>query len=285
MSKRTIDPNTPRARALAAAIRELREEAGLSGRELSQRLGVSHGTISHWETGHRVPTPEDVASVLGVLGVTGERRRLLLDLARNAADPNWLTAGMPGIPQQLTGVMECERTARKITEWAPMYVPGLLQTPDYVRAVMSAGDRSQQEIDQRVMVRVGRREIITRRRDPVGFHALIGEYAIRDVIGDEAVMTDQFDFLLELASRSNVTIQIIPLSCGWHPGLHGPFVLYDFAESSPVLHFEHYSSGAFVPDVYDVQTYRAALDTMGSKAMSQEDSLAFLARITKERST
>jgi transcriptional regulator with XRE-family HTH domain len=277
MPRRSVDPNTPRARALAAAIRELREEARLSGRELSQRLGVSHGTISHWETGYRVPAPEDLASLLGVLGVTGERKRLLLDLSRNAADPNWLTAGMPGIPQQLVGVMECERTAATITEWAPMYIPGLLQTPDYVRAVMSSGDRSQQEVDQRVMVRVGRREIITRRREPVALHALIGEAAIHDAIGDEVVMADQLDFLAELARRPNITVQVVPSKSGWHPGLHGPFVLYDFAEASPVLHFEHYSSGAFVPDVYDVQTYRAAVDTMLSKAMSSDDSLELIA--------
>jgi transcriptional regulator with XRE-family HTH domain len=257
----------------------------LSGRELSQRLGVSHGTISHWETGYRVPAPEDLAALLGVLGVTGERKRLLLDLSRNAADPNWLTAGMPGIPQQLVGVMESERTAAKIIEWSPLAVPGLLQTPDYVRAVMSSGGRPQQEVDQRVMVRVGRREIITRRRQPVEFHALIGDSAIRDVIGDDIVMADQLDFLAELARRPNVTIQIVASGCGWHPGLHGPFILYHFTEASPVLYFEHYSSGAFVPDVYDVQTHHAALDMMLTKAMSPADSLDFIDSQVKERST
>lgn len=285
MPRRSVDPNTPRARALAAAIRELREEARLSGRELSQRLGVSHGTISHWETGYRVPTPEDLASLLGVIGVTGERKRLLLDLSRNAADPNWLTAGMPGIPQQLVGVMESERTAAKIIEWSPLAVPGLLQTPDYVRAVMNSGGRPQQEVDQRVMVRVGRREIITRRREPVEFHALIGEAAIHDAIGGEVVMADQLDFLADLARRPNITIQVVPAKSGWHPGLHGPFILYDFSEASPVIYFEHYSSGAFVPDVYDVQTYYAGLDMMAGKAMSPDDSQEFIAAQVKERLT
>ncbi|WP_092529497.1 helix-turn-helix domain-containing protein [Amycolatopsis arida] len=283
MPPKSIDPNTPRARALAAALRELRLEAKISGRALSEMLGMSHSTVSHWETGQRVPTLEDVASVLGALKVTGERRRLVLDLARNAADPNWLTAGMPGIPQQMAGVMECERTATKITEWAPMYVPGLLQTPDYVRAVMSSGQRSQQEIDQRVMVRVGRREVITRRRDPVELLALVGEAAIRDMIGDETVMLDQLDFLLQMAARPNITLQVVPTRCGWHPGLHGPFILYEFPEVSPVLYFEHYSSGAFVPDVYDVQTHRDALASIGKKAMNPEDTAAFIATVLKER--
>ncbi|MCX2734291.1 helix-turn-helix transcriptional regulator [Saccharopolyspora sp. NFXS83] len=272
---------TPRARALAAAIRSTRENSGISGRELSKRLGLSHGTVSHWETGRRIPTPEDVASFLAVAGVTGKERQRLLDLARHASEPNWLTVGMPGIPQQLAGAVECERSASAIVEWAPMAVPGLLQTSDYSRAVSAAGGLTADETERRATVRAGRREIILR-DEPVRFTALIGQHGISDRIGTPPVMQDQLHFLLELAERDNVTIQVVPPRVGWHPGLAGPFVLYDFPDSPAVVHFEHYSSGAFVPDDDDVQAYRQAVSRILELALSPADTIDLITESASE---
>ena len=279
--RKAADTTTPRARALASTIRRVREQAGLSGRDLCLRLGISHGTISHWETGRRVPSPEDVAALLGATGVTGDEKRRILELARNAADPNWLTFGMPGIPQQLAGVIESERTANALLQWAPLLVPGLLQTSDYARAIITAGELADHEVEHRVMLRLGRREIITR-REPVEFDALIGEAALRDVIGDNQLMAEQLRFLVELAARPNVTIQVMPSQRGWHPGLSGPFVRYEFPDTTPVMHFEHFSSGAFVFDDYDVQTYRTAIETMREIAMSPQASAEHIANLAEE---
>ncbi|WP_093158076.1 helix-turn-helix domain-containing protein [Saccharopolyspora antimicrobica] len=264
-----VDTNgvTPRARALAAAIRSVREQSGISGRELSRRLGLSHGTVSHWETGRRVPTPEDVASLLTAAGVTGKEKQRLIELARHASEPNWLTVGMPGIPHQLAGAVECERSASSIVEWAPLGLPGLLQTPDYARTISVAAGISPQDVEQRVTLRIARREVITR-RDPVTFTALIGEDALRDHIGSPETMTEQLNYLLELGARDNITLYVVPPRIGWHPGLSGPFVLYEFPDAPSVVHFEHYSSGAFVPDIDDVQAYREAVDSIRKVALS-----------------
>ncbi|MER7076564.1 helix-turn-helix domain-containing protein [Saccharopolyspora kobensis] len=264
-----VDTNgvTPRARALAAAIRSVREQSGISGRELSRRLGLSHGTVSHWETGRRVPTPEDVASLLTAAGVTGKEKQRLIELARHASEPNWLTVGMPGIPHQLAGAVECERSASSIVEWAPLGLPGLLQTPDYARTISVAAGISPQDVEQRVTLRIARREVITR-RDPVTFTALIGEDALRDQIGSPETMTEQLNYLLELGARDNITLYVVPPRIGWHPGLSGPFVLYEFPDAPSVVHFEHYSSGAFVPDIDDVQAYREAVDSIRKVSLS-----------------
>lgn len=279
--RKAADTTTPRARALASTIRRVREQAGVSGRDLCLRLGISHGTVSHWETGRRVPTPEDVAALLGVTGVTGDEKRRILELARNAADPNWLTFGMPGIPQQLAGVIESERTATAVVQWSPMFISGLLQTSDYAREIISAGDLANHEVEQRVMLRLGRREVLTRRK-PVEFEALIGEAALRDVIGDRAIMGDQLRLLTELGARPNVVIRVMPARSGWHPGLSGPFVRYEFPDATPVMHFEHFSSGAFVPDDYDVQAYSTAIRTMRELAMSPQASAELIVRLAEE---
>lgn len=265
-----------------AAVRELRMRSGVSGRQLSAQLGLSHGTVSHWETGRRIPDVEDVAAFLAVLGVVGAEKERILDLARNAAEPNWLTVGMPGIPQQLAGAWECERAASSIVQWTPMVIPGLLQTSDYARAIATANRFSDQEIESRVMVRGSRREVITRRNDPVAFEALICEVAVREVIGDVDVMAEQLRWLGDMAKRKNVTVRVVPLGVGWHPGFAGPFILYDFPDAPPVIHFEHHSSGAFVPDADDVQAYRGAVDRLREIAMTPTASSRFIAEAAKE---
>lgn len=277
-----VDTNrmTPRARALAAAIRTVREQSGVSGRELSRRLGMSHGTISHWETGRRVPTPEDVASFLTAAGVMGREKRRLIELARDASEPNWLTVGMPGIPQQLAGAVECERSASAIVEWAPLGLPGLLQTADYARALAVASGLPASEIEQRVTLRIARREALTK-RNPVELIALIGEDALRDKIGTPEVMEDQLRHLLVFSERENVTIQVVKPRIGWHPGHAGPFVLYDFPDAPPVLHFEHFSSGAFVPDTDDVLAYRQAISGIRKVALGADASIGLISGLLK----
>nr|WP_040919701.1 helix-turn-helix transcriptional regulator [Saccharomonospora glauca] len=272
---------TTRARALTAAIRKLVEASGMSGRELSQRLGFSHGTVSHWATGRRLPGPEDVASLLTLLGIKGEEKQRLIELARHAAEPNWLVVGMPGIPQQLAGAIESERHASAMVEWSRDIVPGLLQTADYARALATATGLSESEVDARVLLRVGRSEVITR-RDPVELLALISEDALHEKICVPEVMLDQLRHLLDMAQRPNVTIQVVPPRVGWHPGLIGPFVLYSFPDAQPVVHFEHYSSGAFVIDEDDVHAYQEAVKIIRGVARSPEDSAKLIATIADD---
>lgn len=286
---------TPRARALAAALRDLRQQAGrvigreISGRALSVKLGKSHGMVSNWETGERLPSPEDVASLMtaleiladGKLSIDSAEKERLLDLARHATEPNWLTIGMPGIPAQLAAVVESDRAASKMTEWQMMVIPGPLQTPEYQRAIARASGLSDHETEQRVMVRMSRQEVITR-RNPVEFTAFIGEAALREPIGETEVMVDQLRDLNRKARLRNVVIRIVRLGVGWHPGSAGPFVLYEFPDAPPVVHFEHFSSGAFVPDSADVDAYRWAIEYLEKVAMSPAATTRLIAEIADE---
>lgn len=158
---------------------------------------------------------------------------------------------------------------------------GLMQTTDYSRAQLTAAGLVAREIEQRLMVKTSRREILTR-RDPVDLLAFIGQDALLDQIGSSLVMADQLRHLLELAERRNVTLRVIPPRIGWHPGLAGPFVLYEFPDAPPVLYFEHYSSGAFVPDDHDVAAYEAALQTMAGVALSEADTRRLIDQIVQE---
>lgn len=270
---------TPRARALSAALREVREATGMGVRELARKLSISHVQLSHWETGQRVPNVERVAMILGAIYVPPEDRERILALARNVQDANWLVTGMDGIPQQMAGVVECERAATAITQWIPMGVPGLLQRREYRRAIMSSGTLDQRDIELRVMLSSSRDEVITRRQDPVDFVAYISETGLYETIASPEILTDQLRYLVEMNKRPNVHIRIVPLRSGWHPGWSGPFVLYEFADISPVVHFEHHSSGAFVHTEHDVQEYRRAIEWIDRLTLTCDESSAFITEI------
>lgn len=273
---------TRRARALAAAIRELRERSGMRSRELSMQLGLSHSTVSHWETGKRVPAVEDVASLLGAVGVNGDERERILNLARHATEGNWLTHGMPGLPEQLAGAVECERDANVITQWSPAIVPGLLQTRSYARMTMSADENlSNAEIESRVFVKMGRREILAE-GNSVHLHALIGEAILHEPVGEPGVLLDQLRYLHKMSSQSNVTLRIVRSGSGCHPGFHGPFIYYEFPDSEPVVYFEHYSSGAFIQDDKDVKAYRYVIDAIRQKAADEKTSSRLVADTVEE---
>lgn len=273
---------SPRARALAAALRQARNDRGISARQLANKLSIDQALLSRIETGKRIADVETTARILGALGTASAECERILDIARHANEPNWLTTGVPGIPQQLAGAVASERDASVIMEWSPMIIPGLLQTNDYVRGVAQADGHPKHVVESRVMVRVSRREILTK-RNPVHYEVLVGDVALRQKIGSNVAMIDQLRYLIKFcAENSNVTLRVVPIRTGWHPGTAGPFVLYEFSDAPPYVHFEHYSSSAFVTDSDDVDAYRKALDMIGEYALSPSKSIDLMAQTIVE---
>jgi DNA-binding XRE family transcriptional regulator len=270
----------PRARTLAAMLRHVRKRANMSARELAKRLGITHPTIGRWESGETVPNAEDVSAVLAHLGVVGEERESILSLARGHQEDDWLSSGPPGVSEQLAGVMECERTAKRITEWTPLGIPGMMQTSEYARAIISKGDStlSRTEVDSRVMLRLARRDALTR-REPVQFLALIGEPAIHGSIGGHAVMADQLQQVRYISKRGNVTTHVVSVTGDWHPGHVGPFILYEFDTMPTIVYLEHFRNGTFIVEEKVVAAYRTAAETIHQAAMSAEETAALIADV------
>lgn len=277
---------TPRTRALAAALRRARTDADVGVREVARRLDMSHTTISQWETGKRVPNPEDVSAFLAAIGVTGRRRDDILELARNASDPNWLAAGLPGVSQQLAGAIQCERTSNEMVEWSPLFVPGLLQTADYARAIIGNDDTlSRSEVDNLVGLRLDRRAILAEDHDglpPVEYTALIAEWALVQCIGGVEVAIRQCQELLTLSDKSHIDVRVVSGGEGWHPGLMGPFVLYNFPELPSIVHIEHHRSGVFLYDENDVTAYKLAAGAVRRVAASVTRSQDLIGEAMKE---
>lgn len=269
---------SPRARVLGAWLRDARQAANLGVRELARTLEIEHAYISRWETAERIPRPEDVAMLLTAVGVNGSERDRLVSLAKAAVEPNWVALGEPGASEALAALIEFERTAKHFTEWSPAVVPGILQTGDYARAIMVDAGVPPQEIDPRVTVRLGRRDVLTR-RNAVSFLALVGQEALRQVIGGPEVMADQLRLLLQLSDLPSVTLQVVPTGQGWHPGIAGPFELLEFESGRPIVHLEHLRSSLFLyENQEDLQAYVDAVTTIRKVAMSPKESGRLIAK-------
>lgn len=262
---------TPKARALGAELRKAREQAGLGLRQLAAQLGTSHATVSRWENGARSPKPEDVAAYLAKVDAPAELRAELVELARDPDGSHWLSVGMPDQHRQLAALLEIEREATSITTVSPLLVPGLLQTADYARAIMTVGEVPQDEIDMRVAVRLGRRDAI-KRRDAAQLRAFIGESVLYQLIGGATVMADQLRALLKCGEMPNVELRIIPMRCEWHPGLEGPFSLDRFADRTPVVQLENRVSALFLHEPDEIDAYLRAVDKIAEVAVSPLDS-------------
>ncbi|MGB3443404.1 MAG: DUF5753 domain-containing protein [Actinophytocola sp.] len=182
--------------------------------------------------------------------------------------------------------MEYERTCNKLTVWAPLLIPGLLQTGDYARALIGRRDRPLADVESRVKLRVGRRETLTR-RNPPEYRAFIGEQALRQGVGGPEVMADQLRFVLKLnEEHENVTTLVVPIGNGAHDGLSGPFELYEFPDNPPSVLLEHLRSSLFLSDDDDGDDVQGFLDAaekdLRRAAHSEEDSLALIAEIVEE---
>ncbi|MCI2422029.1 helix-turn-helix transcriptional regulator [Saccharopolyspora sp. K220] len=276
---------TPKARALGAALRAVREERDWGLRQLASYIDCSPGTLSRWETGDRCPKSADVARILATLGVTGEQYDEILAMAEGTAASHWLAVSLPEQRQQLSALLEFERTAKAITNAAPLLVPGQLQSTAYVRAIMTAGGVPPDEVETRIAVRVGRRDAITRRDNPVQLSTVIGEAALRQLVGGPQVMADQLDHMLDLSELSNVDVWVVPFTSGWHPALEGLFVLFESDEAPPVVHLENRRSGLFLHEPADIEIYRLAAETVFSVALDPAESRKYIAEIRKEMET
>ncbi len=236
--------------------------------------------LSAWEKGQRVPGPEDVARLLGALRVDDATYDRMMRLARHARDDNWLDSNPSDLPPALSGIVEYERTATRITMWSLAILPGILQTPDYARDVLSNVEIGLEQADAMLVARLDRQRILVK-PEPVRLTAFLGEMAIREQIGSVDIMSDQIDHLIEMAGLRNVSLRIVPRNIGYHPGLVGPFVVYEFGTLPAIVHLESSHATAFLNDADVVRGYRRQAQVLAGKALSEDDTRALLREVAR----
>jgi len=264
------------AHELGAGLRALRERAELTTRALAWRVEASAANVSNWERSERLLSEERLIKILEVLQAPDDERERLLGLRRQAEGPGQLVSGAPSIGPQLAKLIEHEQVARSITDVAPLLIPGLLQTSDYARATLT----DQRDVDTRIALRIGRRDVLTRTRQPAELVALIDSEALIRPVASPHVMADQLRHLLRMAELPNVTIQLVSSTAsGYNPMLTGPFILLEFPTAPPIVHVEHYQASAFIWENEDVHGFQAAVEKIHNVAMTPADTARVIAEL------
>jgi transcriptional regulator with XRE-family HTH domain len=279
--RRVVSP-TVRRRRLGAELRRHRELAGLTIDQVADQLDCSASKISRLETGQTGSNPRDVRDMLALYGVGDTELEELLSVARETRQRGWWQP----YGSILTGAyVGFEAAADRIRSYEAQCVPGLLQTADYARSMIAAvhTGRPRQEVDDRVHVRLGRQALLTQ-EDPVQFWCVLDEAALRRPVGGREVMRCQLEHLVRESARPNVTLQVLPMAAGEHPGMEGSFVIMSFPDAADpdTVYVTIATGGVFQEKPDDVSRYEIIFDRLQKMALSGAESAEFIATMAKE---
>lgn len=234
MAARKI-PTVPQ-RALANALERRREGAGLSREEVGRSLEWSDMKLYRIETARVTVSPGDIRELARLYHLDDADTEALVALARQAKRPGWWKGMTQALPAGFSVHLELESAASAIHTYEAQFVPGLWQTEDYARAVLSARSVSStpDQVERQVTIRMRRQQILDRTSPPPPeIWAVLDEAVIRRVVGGRDVMRGQLERLREISQDPRVTLQVLSFSVGAHMAAYGSFSL--FAPSDPAF--------------------------------------------------
>ena len=257
------DGPTVRRLQLGARLRSLRLAKGVSRDQAGWAIRASESKISRMELGRVSFKERDVTDLLKLYGVDdpGEHERLLA-LAREANTPGWWHSYGDVLSTWFQNYLDLEQAAELIRTYEIQFVPGLLQTDAYARAVimLGHGTASKEEIDRRAHLRMARKQLLTRDTPP-RLWAVIDEAVLRRPIGGVDVQREQIEALLEASKLPSVRLQVMPFSSGGHAAAGGAFSIlrFPYPDMPDVVYIEHLTSGLYLDKREDVDAYSAAV--------------------------
>jgi transcriptional regulator with XRE-family HTH domain len=277
-SPRSAGPTVQRL-VLGGHLRRLREEAGMTTERAALSIRGSHSKISRMEHGRVGFKERDIADLLTLYGVgPGDEREALLKLAREANTTGWWQAYADILPHWVEPFFGLEAAASFIREYELQFVPGLLQTEDYARAVVRLGNVvTEEEVVRRAKARIARQEIL-HRDNPPKLWAVLDEGALRRVIGGQEVMRAQLRYLIEMCDHPAVTLQILPFSAGSHRAMGGPFTILRYTEPDlrDVVFIEQLTSALYLDKPIEVDAYLEVIEEVCLQAEPSAETPAML---------
>ncbi|GIJ20759.1 transcriptional regulator [Micromonospora lutea] len=268
---------------LGAQLRRLRESRGVTRESAGWEIRSSESKISRMELGRVGFKERDVADLLTLYGVTAEQERAaLLKLARDANNPGWWHRYGDVLPSWFQSYLGLEAAAALIRSYEVQFVPGLLQTPEYARAVVLLGHSTAgpEEIDRRVDLRMRRQELLARPRPP-RLWAVVDEAVLRRPIGGPAVMRGQLEALLKATRTPNVRLQVIPFAAGGHAAAGGAFTILRFGDQDlpDIVYIEQLTSAIYLDKREDLDFYAVAMERLCVEAEPPERTPEILERL------
>lgn len=272
---------TVRSRRLAVYLRSARQAAGLSFAAAAEASDLDDATIRRAEKPAECrPQPNNVKAMLIAYGVTdAEEIRRIVDLAKQAAQPGWWNGFALSADHAAFVAAESEASAEMA--WEPSLVPGLLQLPGYARVVIRSGPELllPGQVERLVRVRTERQKVLVR-EDPLRLSVIIGEEALRRVVGTPALMREQLWHLAEAAMNGPAVIRVLPDSAGAHPAMSGPFAIlrYDGDGDHDVLYCETLAGALYEEADEALERARRVFSHLETLALSPRESMDLTAR-------
>lgn len=272
---------TLRRRRLAQELRRLREEAELKSAEVANRLEWAPSKLTRMERneGKRYDV-NDIALLCEIYGTDERLRDHLKQLARDGRKKGWWDPYHAWLSEELSNYIGLEAEAASVLAFEPLIVPGLLQTPDYARAIVGGGlaTSSGEQVDAKVEIRMRRQQAL--RDDPaLRVVAVMDEAALHRRVGSDEIMRAQFEHLRQLGRLSNVTLHVIPFDAGMHAGVSGSFNILQFPEPTDLdaVYVDLLAGQMFIEEPEEVDTYHEAFLSLVGQAVSPSVTLTMLA--------
>ncbi len=262
---------TVRRRELGAQLRALRTEKGWTVEQVAERLLISSSKVSRLETGQRGASARDIRDLSDLYGLDDKQRQRLTDLAAEGKQHAWWQPF--ALPYSTYVGLEADATT--IRDFGLGLVPGLLQTPDYARAVLNATvpRRAPDEVEQLIEGRIARQQRVLSSGNPPQFRAILEASVLHRVVGSRAIMRAQLERLLEASEFPNVTVRVVPYEAGALPNANNKFIILSFGmlALADVVFVEGLTGDLYIERKEDTDTYNAAFQALEGLAATAED--------------
>ena len=281
-------PPTVLRMILGRQLAELRTRAGLTFEEAGEAIGMSHSTVRRMEQAKVARLRlSDVERLLRTYGVADTAEiDTFLELTREANKHGWWHTYRDVMPDWFGAYLSLEQAALHIRAYEAQFIPGLLQTEEYARALLTTGNPQApaKDVDHRVALRLERQRILTRQQPPL-LWVVMDETVFKWPVGGPAVMRAQIDHLLEIGAERNVRLQLMPFANGPHPATRaGAFQIFRFeaAELPDVVYLGGLTGSTYLDKHDEVSAYREAMDRLAAQAAQEKKTKALLGALRKE---
>jgi transcriptional regulator with XRE-family HTH domain len=271
---------------LGSQLRRLREGKGITREDAGYTIRASESKISRMELGRVSFKERDVADLLSLYGVDSEaEREALLGLVREANKNGWWHSFNDVLPGWFQTYVGLEEAAALIRTYELQFIPGLLQSEDYARAVfgLARPSISEDEIERRVGLRMRRQKLLSGGGSP-RLWAVIDEAALRRPVGGPKVMRGQVQHLIEISEQPNVVVQVMPFRFGCHAAESGAFTILRFPEQdlADVVYLEQLTSALYLDKRDDVDAYVQVMERLAVDSLTPEQTVGLLNSILAE---
>jgi transcriptional regulator with XRE-family HTH domain len=274
---------TVRSRRLGSRLGYYRQESGLSGTELAERLGVHQATWSKIETGKAKISPAVLAKTVAVLDIPAAVAAQLDRLRLRAGEPGWWQDYGDILSEAVQMLIELEADASWIRTYEGAIIPGLLQTEDYAERIISTGSPHIRvaDIDRYLELRMRRQR---RLKDGLRLTAIVGEAAIRQQVGGPDILRDQLRHIVRTVKERDVIVQVVPFTADAHAALGNSFAIIQWPDDADpeAVYVDGVTSWTVHERGGVIRSYLHAVGSVQGQALPPRASLDLINDVIKE---